>query len=240
MRYLRRLFLGVVIVLAIIELVTFTKWMPNGNQSTGKFGAIETAISEKVSKVFPNSIAGDVTAVNNQQKLSKQKEEQQSSINSTTPIESIVKGVPLPNTYHYHFEEGIPESVKQVFLEAVYTYNQTGIVKLIAGTGKSSDNSVTFSIYYSTEPDEYTKTKELGKGGPHIYRTAMSSYNHGKASINLTYQDDSISQSVATHELGHALGLGHSQDKQSVMYPMDEGMTALNENDINTLEAIYE
>ncbi|AKP68419.1 hypothetical protein ABM34_06515 [Companilactobacillus ginsenosidimutans] len=181
-------------------------------------------------------------AESSQQEIIKKKTNQQDLSNSTTPIESIVKGVPLANTYYYSFAEGTPNSVKQVFSLAIATYNNTGIVKLVPGTGEAGQNTVVFSTYYTTEddPDVQQSTEELGKGGPEIFKSSISSYNHGRALINLQYPDEAISQAVATHELGHALGLGHSKDPQSVMYPMDKGMTALTQNDINTLHAIYD
>nr|WP_263849375.1 M10 family metallopeptidase domain-containing protein [Secundilactobacillus similis] len=44
---------------------------------------------------------------------------------------------------------------------------------------------------------------------------------------------------MATHELGHALGLDHSTSKLSVMYPVDQSRTTLSTADLNALKAIY-
>ncbi|EKQ10421.1 putative Zn-dependent protease [Lacticaseibacillus casei A2-362] len=41
------------------------------------------------------------------------------------------------------------------------------------------------------------------------------------------------------HELGHALGLDHSQSKASVMYPITQGVSQLSAGDIAGLKAIY-
>ncbi|WP_225352031.1 matrixin family metalloprotease [Secundilactobacillus similis] len=53
------------------------------------------------------------------------------------------------------------------------------------------------------------------------------------------YPQQAIKQSVATHELGHALGLDHSTSKLSVMYPVDQSRTTLSTADLNALKAIY-
>lgn len=45
--------------------------------------------------------------------------------------------------------------------------------------------------------------------------------------------------SVALHEAGHALGMAHSDDPNSVMYAMYHRVTALQGDDINGIRAIY-
>ncbi len=45
--------------------------------------------------------------------------------------------------------------------------------------------------------------------------------------------------SVALHELGHALGLGHSGDPSSVMYPFYRKVSKLAQDDINSILQIY-
>lgn len=48
---------------------------------------------------------------------------------------------------------------------------------------------------------------------------------------------------VATHELGHALGLAHSNDKESVMYTDYRGYDLfdvhLNHDDVKGIQSIY-
>ncbi|MCI1985198.1 MAG: M57 family metalloprotease [Lactobacillus sp.] len=163
-----------------------------------------------------------------------------SRTNNATPTESIVKGMPLSATYAYHFAKKVPAREQTLFKEAVAAYNQTGIVKLTAGAGGATQNMVTFDVYHK-QMATANNTFELGRGGPQIirrYGLTTTTVNHANANLNLTYTEQ-LSLSVAMHELGHALGLDHSDEPTSVMYPVDQGVTTLSSADIAGLRAIY-
>lgn len=53
----------------------------------------------------------------------------------------------------------------------------------------------------------------------------------------LEYANKSESRTLLLHELGHALGLGHSNDKQSVMFPIVTSTTKLSAGDIAGIRA---
>lgn len=174
-------------------------------------------------------------------KTDKQTNDESAIATDKTPMESNVQGVTLSRTYYYHFASGTPQAVKTVFEEAIKTYNQTGVVKLVRGTGTAKQNQIKFSFYRKVMAAPQQGTIELGRGGPDIIiQTGLDHYvaNHALASMNITYPG-LIKRSVAIHELGHALGLAHSTSQRSVMYPVDRGRTQLTNEDINGLKAVY-
>ncbi|MFZ3102441.1 MAG: matrixin family metalloprotease [Desulfitobacteriaceae bacterium] len=58
-----------------------------------------------------------------------------------------------------------------------------------------------------------------------------------------TYQMQNFSadqrKSVAMHELGHCLGLGHNTSTSDVMYTPTQGVTTLSQNDKDSYDAAY-
>ena len=58
--------------------------------------------------------------------------------------------------------------------------------------------------------------------------------------IHRQYMDDNEVFHTILHELGHAVGLGHSTEKKDIMYtPHQYGIVNISENDLKTLEYMY-
>lgn len=234
-------------VLGGIILAEYTDVLPTTVQSqivtslSKSKNYLESALNEYVpglkSLTQPtNNVAENAT----EQQATSSQDKQTSSANGT-PAFSMVNKFVLGNTYYYHFTDKTPKVARQAFNDAIYAYNQTGVVKLIEGKGNSSVNTITFSIYHKDEGDR-AQTLELGTGGPELtYKTndpSKSAINHASAKINMNYPE-SVSDSVTMHELGHALGLNHSTDTSSIMYPTNQGVKSLSSDDIAGLKAIY-
>lgn len=231
------------VVLGAIFLAEYTDVLPTNvqapivtNLSKSK-GYLESAIKN----FNPNSSTISKTPSTTQQESTTSTDKQTNSADQT-PAFSMVNKFVLGKTYYYHFTDKTPKVARQAFNDAIYAYNQTGIVNLVEGNGSSSDNTIKFSIYYKDEGDN-AQTLELGTGGPELtYRTNDSTkhaINHATAKINMTYPE-SVSDSVTMHELGHALGLNHSNDTSSIMYPTNQGIKSLSDADIAGLKAIYD
>jgi len=157
-----------------------------------------------------------------------------------TPIEEPLKNMKTSNTYYYHFKKDVPGDAREVFQNAIDAYNDTGIVKLIPQTAEPNQNNITFFIYHKKIQNIASNTVELGNGGPSALQLNNYAINSGRAGLNMTYPQLSVKNSVAMHELGHALGLAHSSYTNSVMYPVDQGVTDLSEADLNGLRNIYD
>ena len=53
------------------------------------------------------------------------------------------------------------------------------------------------------------------------------------------YMPDDEIYAVALHEIGHAMGIKHSQEPKDIMYPVMHGQRALSQNDIHALLIKY-
>lgn len=160
---------------------------------------------------------------------------------SATPIESIVTPNSLRTTYHYHFGKGVPAKIKARFMRAIAVYNETGVVNLVAGRPLWGQNGITLFAYHKTASDAGSDYLELGKGGPEIHEVngiEALTVNRARSGLNLAYSPR-LRDSIAVHELGHALGLDHSAQRSSVMYPVDQGVDRLSAADRQALRKIY-
>ncbi|WP_125583591.1 matrixin family metalloprotease [Levilactobacillus cerevisiae] len=165
-----------------------------------------------------------------------------SSTYAQTPLTMVVAAHPLSSTYYYHFESDVPENIRPLFAEAVAVFNQTGLVKLIPGTPQQQQNGLTFFTYdRETTPGRQDFT-ELGEGGPTIRHRGgwqAQTVNLARSGLNLAHPELQIRLSVAIHEIGHALGLAHSESQRSVMYPVDQLQETLSAADLRALRLLY-
>lgn len=204
---------------------------------------LQTLVTKKLNDSFPGMIINDGTTARFGERsvpyhTTDQNTGKRAIKHSTTPVEPVMSQVALSRTYRYHFTKGTPAEVRRVFNTAIQTYNATGTVKLIPGKERYGQNSLTLTTYHKTMSASQSGMLELGKGGPSVTYSAVKSVNAGQASLNVTYPE-SVADSVAIHEVGHALGLDHSTSPRSVMYPVDQGRTTLTSADLKSLKSIY-
>ncbi|WP_334330448.1 matrixin family metalloprotease [Companilactobacillus sp. HBUAS59699] len=234
-------------VLGGIVLAEYTNILPTTVQSqivttlSNSKNYLESALDEYAPKIKSLTQTTNSATEDSTKQQSATSQDKQTGSTNGTPAFSMVNKFVLGNVYYYHFTNKTPKVARQAFNDAIYAYNQTGVVKLIEGKGNSSVNTITFSIYHKDE-GQRAQTLELGTGGPELtYKTndpSKSAINHASAKINMNYPE-SVSDSVTMHELGHALGLNHSTDTSSIMYPTNQGVKTLSSYDITGLKSIY-
>lgn len=175
MKHRNRLFWLIMLVAVIFLIYSTESPVPIAARNTVKQGIsnVWTATTDTVSTWLnggPRSVAknGASIASTAPSQASQVPSATPSQAVDATPALSIVQGHQLRSVYYYHFDDDLPQSEHDVFFKAVKAYNATGIVKLVAGQGKKSDNQITFSSYKKEMSAESFGSTELGAGGPTI------------------------------------------------------------------------
>jgi len=137
-----------------------------------------------------------------------------------------------------------PHAKKPLVEKAFATWqNSSGIAKFRYVSSERQYPNITVKF---TDKNPYKTGEEFERaiGLTHSY-TPLRFYATAKVVIYLTHpgtdkplSDDMIYE-TALHEIGHAMGLAHSNAKEDIMYPVSNGQTELSTNDLTRFKKIY-
>lgn len=129
--------------------------------------------------------------------------------------------------------------MKQAFMEWTKATNGKITFKFI-----SSPKTSQIQVYFVDTVQNYDNDAAIGLASSQkvvsgaIKHTAIQISKRAgfDGAKDLTEEEEYLTM---IHEIGHALGLGHSNDPTDVMYPVNNGLGRITEDDINLLYQIY-
>lgn len=129
--------------------------------------------------------------------------------------------------------------VENALEKAMNTWAKVSKLRFTKTTGSKAD--ITIGFYTGAHGDNAAFD---GKGGvlAHAYEPqwGMLHFDDQEPWSTTVQSGRTNLTSVAVHELGHVLGLSHSADRKSIMYPYYMGPKAtLGQEDIQRIQALY-
>uniref|UniRef100_A0A914C1S9 Matrix metalloproteinase n=3 Tax=Acrobeloides nanus TaxID=290746 RepID=A0A914C1S9_9BILA len=134
--------------------------------------------------------------------------------------------------------------VRREIYDAFNAWNGVSTIRLTETSDPSADIQISFERGHHGDAYPFDR--------PEVLAHAFPPFDHEMAGdihlddderwainpIDKHYREISI-RSVAMHEVGHSLGLGHSNELQSIMYPYYQATSSLHDDDILAIQALY-
>lgn len=131
-----------------------------------------------------------------------------------------------------------PDNDKYVMEKAFNTWTSATNGKIKFKYVQNPDNAQ-IQVYFVKNIGKSLNNNAIGVTHPEIQNgKPVSRIEISKKAPNgLAFSNDAISK-VMVHEIGHAIGLGHTNDRKSVMYPT-KGSRVITKGDLDALYRLY-
>ncbi|XP_022959861.1 metalloendoproteinase 1-like [Cucurbita moschata] len=140
----------------------------------------------------------------------------------------------------YAFVGSFPKQYKATVVGAMHSWSSKSGFKFTKGSANKADVKISFEV--GDHGDGHPFKEGSGELG-HAFapEDGRLHFNAREAWADGAYPDKFDVGSVALHELGHILGLGHSSFRNAVMWPSigPNFVMGLNDDDVNGLLALY-
>lgn len=153
-------------------------------------------------------------------------------------------GVPLQYVFTTLTTKVPASEVQTEILRAMHSWTAIANVQFTAGVNSAASSTVAIEFGTSVN-DDPTPFDPAGNILAHTYYPdppnpePIAGDMHFNPAVNWNVGADTDIYTVALHELGHSLGLGHTDNPADVMYPYYRFGAQLSANDIAGVQSLY-